>query len=58
MDEVQVAAQDYRRRFFGAAQIQLAYPGGLTSKQRDEIFQTFIAANRHVIEKICATTSS
>ena len=42
MHEVDKAAQDYRRRFFGAAQFQLVMDADLSQPERDEIFKTLM----------------
>ena len=43
MDEVHVAAQDRRRKHFGAAQVQIVYGSAFTEAARVEIFRGFIA---------------
>ena len=40
--EVDRAAQDYQRRFFGAAQFQLVMDADLSQTERDEIFTTLM----------------
>jgi hypothetical protein len=42
MDGVNRAAEDYQRRFFGAAQFQLVMNADLSQADRDQIFQTLI----------------
>lgn len=54
MKELEEAAEDYRRRYFGAAQVQVVFaslagqePG---EAERDEVFSTLMQASRPAIE--------
>lgn len=42
MDEVHVAAQDRRRKYFGAAQVQVVYGGEMPEQERIDIFRSFV----------------
>ena len=52
MNEATKAAQHHRRKFFGAAHIQIVYDSAVPPLQREEIFKTFFAANRDLIDQI------
>jgi hypothetical protein len=52
MNEATNAAQHHRRKFFGAAHIQLVYDDSVSSSEREEIFKSFFAANRTLIDQI------
>lgn len=54
MDGLQVAAKDYQRRYFGAAQIQLTFPPNLTQQQQDEIFSQMMAPNVPMLRTLAA----
>ncbi|HEV8607761.1 MAG TPA: exosortase-associated EpsI family protein [Tepidisphaeraceae bacterium] len=45
MDEIHEVAADYLRQFYGAAQIQLVFDGGVPEKERREIFEELIGKN-------------
>lgn len=49
MDGVFRAAEDYQRRYFGAAQFQVVMSGDLTETERDEIFNVLVGANTRII---------
>ncbi len=42
MDAVEIAAQDARRKYFGAAQVQLVYDPSLSQQDREEMLGTFV----------------
>ena len=52
MDGVESAAQDYRRKFFGAAQVQIVTDASWDGFERDELFQAVIAAVEPLLEAI------
>jgi hypothetical protein len=52
MDDATVAARDYRRKYFGAAQIQMVYDASIPAARRAEISAMFLAANRPLIDTI------
>lgn len=54
MDGVFRAAEDYQRRYFGAAQFQVVMSGELSQAQRDEIFDVLIGANTKTIRLLMA----
>jgi hypothetical protein len=49
MDGVFRAAEDYQRRYFGAAQFQVVMSGDLSEAERDEIFNVLVGANTKTI---------
>ena len=54
MKELEEAAEDYRRRYFGAAQVQVVFASLAgqepSEAERDEIFSTLMQASRPAIE--------
>lgn len=52
MDGVYATARDPRKRFLGAAQVQVLVNPGLSETERDAIVQTLVHANRSVIDAI------
>ena len=52
MDAVRSLAADYRKHFFGAAQVQMTFGGQMSSEQRYKILRTFLGENVEVFEKI------
>jgi hypothetical protein len=52
MDEADEAAQDLRRKYFGAAQVQLVFDGSVPEDVRDEVLQMTVAANRDLFDTI------
>jgi hypothetical protein len=52
MKAVDRAAQDYQRRFFGAAQFQLVMDADLSQTERDEIFKTLMGPCVPVIKTL------
>jgi len=52
MDSTNAIAQDYRKKYYGAAQVQLVFTGSIVSHERDEIVQAFIRSNRAIIEAL------
>lgn len=52
MDEVIQIASDYTRRFFGAAQIQVLTPEGLSETEREAIFSEVMTAAMPLIETL------
>lgn len=52
MNAVNLAAGDVRRRYFGAAQIQVIFQDDLPVDRRDEIFSEFVAAMYNTIVTI------
>lgn len=52
MAEVNRAAADFTRRFYGAAQIQVIFDGSYSTEERREAFVELIGANMQVIEAI------
>ena len=52
MKAVDKAAEDYQRRFFGAAQFQLVMDADLSVDERDEIFRTLMGPCVPVIKTV------
>ena len=52
MNGVRMAAADYNRYFFGAAQFQLLTEAGIPNEKRDSIFRELLSGYEHVIEVI------
>lgn len=52
MEHVSRAAQDYRRKGYGAAQVQMVFPGNVSEQERDAIFATLLGANLNLIQTI------
>jgi hypothetical protein len=52
MDEADRAAQDLRRKFLGAAQVQFVFDGAVPRDACDEVLTTVLAANRELIDAI------
>lgn len=52
MDAVNTAAQDYRRKFYGAAQFQFVFSENSSSDERNEIVPAFINANLPLLDAI------
>ena len=52
MKAVDRAAEDYQRRFFGAAQFQLVMDADLSQSERDEIFKTLMGPCVPVIKTL------
>lgn len=50
MDGLHRAAEDYQRRYFGAAQFQLLLPAELSEQERLQILNTFFTANADLIK--------
>ena len=44
MDGVETAAQDYRRKFFGAAQVQIVTDTQWSDADREELFSQLVRA--------------
>lgn len=54
MNDLEVAAKDYQRRYFGAAQIQMTFPSGLTQQEQDQIFTEVMAPNVGMLRTLIA----
>ena len=52
MDAVRALAADYRKHFFGAAQIQMNFGGETSSDQRYDILETFLRTIADAFNKI------
>jgi hypothetical protein len=52
MEEADEAAQDLRRKFLGAAQVQLVFDGAGAWAANDEVLELMIGANRDLIDTI------
>ena len=52
MNAVRSLAADYRKHFFGAAQVQMTFGGRMSSDQRHKILKTFLGTNVDVFQKI------
>ena len=52
MEGVTEAEADYRRRFFGAAQVQVVLPGGLSQDQRDQVVREMLAGHWGLIQAV------
>lgn len=52
MGQVIHLASDYTRHFFGAGQVQVITPAGMTDQQRQAVFQTMIGAITPVIDAL------
>jgi hypothetical protein len=52
MDGVNASAQDTRKKYFGAAQVQILSDGTLSAGERDALVGLFVTANRHLIDVI------
>lgn len=52
MYEVNRAAADFTRRFYGAAQVQVIFDGSYSAEQRREAFVKLVGANMNVIDAI------
>lgn len=49
MDEVEVAAQDARRKYFGAAQVQIVYDASVSEADRASVFDAFVTMLKPLI---------
>src|SRR5882672_7783042 len=49
MDDIREAAADYLRQFYGAAQIQLIFDGGVPENERREILTQLIGKNMNLL---------
>jgi len=49
IDDVREAAADYRRQFYGAAQIQFIFDGAVPENERREIFTQLIGKNMNLL---------
>lgn len=58
MSGVETSAQDYRRKFFGAAQIQVITDAGVGDAEREQLFRQFIGAAKPLIDEIRAGVRS
>ena len=56
MEAINTAAQDYRRKFYGAAQIQFVFSDNTPPRERDEILYKFLKANRPMLDAIRSGT--
>jgi hypothetical protein len=54
MDAVELAAQDRRRKFFGAAQVQLVFGGDALPARRRQVVERFLGYAEPAFEKIGA----
>lgn len=54
MDGIYQTAKSYRKKFYGAGQIQLVFPIGMSSTEREEAAREFVAASKPVIQTILA----
>jgi len=52
MDEVEVAAQDRRRKFFGAAQVQIVYGPGYSESDQLSILHEFVGVLNPTMNEI------
>lgn len=52
MAGVNASAQDYQKRFFGAAQFQVVFDAELNESQRDGIFSALVSADLSVLETL------
>jgi hypothetical protein len=52
IDGVVASAKDYRKKFFGAAQVQVVFDASVPPETRREVFETLVAAHAPLIEKI------
>ncbi len=52
MEATKAAASDLNKRFFGAAQFQLAFDGGVSREERQEAFRAFVMASQPLIEAV------
>ena len=52
MDAVNEAAQDHRRKFYGAAQVQVVFDAGMPVEEREAILRDMIIAHRELLEVI------
>jgi hypothetical protein len=52
IDAVREAAGDYRRKHYGAAQVQVVTSDAVRQDQRERIFQDIIGANMAVIDAL------
>ncbi len=52
MHSVREAGADYRRRYFGAAQVQVVTDAAYTDEMRDEMFKEVLAPHLPLIQKI------
>lgn len=56
MDGIYRAAEDYQNRYYGAAQIQLVMPAGLSDEQRRKVFSDLIGPNTWIIRTLLEKT--
>ncbi len=60
MEGVKASAEDYQQRYYGAAQVQVVFNSidgdGLSTKDRDEIFQTLISKALPAIKAVLDTS--
>jgi len=54
MKSLRKFASDYRRRFFGASQVQIITDATVSTEERQKIVDTFLEASRDVIEALCS----
>jgi hypothetical protein len=52
MDAVEQAAQDRKRKFFGAAQIQVVHGGDVSARRRHQIVDSFVRYAEPAFEAI------
>lgn len=52
MQGVKHAASDYRRHFFGSAQVQVVTPSSMTPQRREEVVRELIGANLELLDAL------
>ncbi len=52
MEAISFAAEDPRKKVFGAAQVQMVFDAGTSPDERDEIIHTFLEANMSILGTI------
>jgi hypothetical protein len=52
MDGVEISAQEYRRKFFGAAQVQVITDASWNESDRHDLFRQLVAAAKPLLDEI------